>query len=109
MNKLLHLACTADLAAPGASYRPAGYATEGFIHCCWPEQLPGVIDRYYQGRADLVLFELDLILLDSKLVEEDLTGSGECFPHIYGVIPSVAIVQQQPLRLDAAGRVLLPV
>jgi uncharacterized protein (DUF952 family) len=83
---------------------PAGFAAEGFIHCCWANQLAGVIDRYYQGRADLVLLDLDVNAVGATLVEED-PCSGEKFPHLYGPIPLSAITARRDLLLDSQNNV----
>jgi len=106
MSRLLHLAIAAQLpAANGAdSYAPAGFTMEGFIHCCWPNQLAGVVERYYQGREDLVLLDLDQRAFGSTLIEED-PGSGEKFPHLYRDIPMSAIISRRPLLLDGDGKV----
>jgi uncharacterized protein (DUF952 family) len=118
MSRLLHLALLSELPAselPGSAfsasasgqagtYVPAGFAAEGFIHCCWPNQLAGVIDRYYQGREDLVLLDLDVNAVGATLVEED-PGSGEKFPHLYGPIPLSAITARRALVLDSQNNV----
>ncbi|MFT4719118.1 MAG: hypothetical protein ACI9SB_000281 [Candidatus Azotimanducaceae bacterium] len=113
MSRLLHLALLSELQASESSasasgqpqtYVPGGFAAEGFIHCCWPNQLAGVIDRYYQGREDLVLLDLDLNAIGATLVEED-PGSGEKFPHLYGPIPLSAITARRALVLDSQNNV----
>ncbi len=78
--------------------------TEGLIHCWWPRQLAGVVERYYQGRDDLVLLTLDLGAFIKTLVEED-SGNGELFPHVYGHIPLSAVNKRSALLLDSAGKV----
>ena len=107
---LLHLALADELAecAGQPTYAPGGFVDEGFIHCCWPGQLVGVISRYYQGRADLILLELDRDALAAILVEENLMGGDEKFPHLYGEIPLGAIQQQFPLALDDKQQVVVP-
>ncbi len=72
-------------------YAPASLATEGFIHACENEQLKGVVDRYFGGRKDLVLLQIDETMLTSSVIRETGTG-GELFPHIYGSINKHAIV-----------------
>ncbi|MFT4631691.1 MAG: hypothetical protein ACI8PP_002109 [Candidatus Pseudothioglobus sp.] len=105
LNRLLHLAVAAELAAASEiDYVPRSFATEGFIHCCWPIQLAGVVERYYQGRDDLVLLTLDLGAFIKTLVEED-SGNGELFPHVYGHIPLSAVNKRSALLLDSAGKV----
>ena len=92
MNRILHLAALADWdARTNDHYEPAGLATEGFVHLCTSEQLAGVVERYYSGRDDLVLLTVLADRLGRELVWEDLTGSGERFPHLYGPISLRAV------------------
>lgn len=63
---------------------------EGFIHASKAEQVAGVAQRYYAGRADLVLLEIQAESLGPSLRWEASTG-GESFPHVYGPIPLMAI------------------
>jgi uncharacterized protein (DUF952 family) len=66
-------------------------ATEGFIHCSTQAQVAGVLARYYPGRMDLLLLEIDERLLTSPCRYEASTG-GELFPHVYGAINKEAII-----------------
>lgn len=63
---------------------------EGFIHCSYDHQLEGVIGRYYRDRPRLVIVELDVAKLTSKLVSEPSTG-GEVYPHVYGPLDLAAV------------------
>lgn len=105
MSRILHVAAAADLDACADldSYAPAAFATEGFIHCCRPEQLAGVLSRYFRDRDDLQLLELDRERLGADLVDEDGTGSGELFPHLYARIAWSAVRSRRPLGTDANG------
>lgn len=96
-DMLLHVAAAADLeAATETHYAPAALADEGFVHCCWPDQLEGVLERYFAGRSDLVLLELDPAALDAPLREE-AGPTGEGFPHVYGPLARAAIRGRRPL------------
>ena len=35
---------------PNAEHYAPGWR-EGFIHCCWVDQLSGVLERYFRGEA----------------------------------------------------------
>ncbi len=73
---------------------------EGFIHCSTPEQLPGVLSRYYASYAgDLVLLTLDPALL-SALLRWDVVNAvtGERFPHVYGPITPDAVTRTEVLH-----------
>lgn len=94
-----HVAADEEWAARSdESYTPAAFADEGFIHLCRPEQLAGVLDRYYRGRNDLRLLTVDPAMLPDGLVWEDTTGRGEEFPHLYGPLPLVAVRSVDPLN-----------
>lgn len=104
-GSLLHIARAEELAACVAEddYAPEAFSTEGFIHCCWPEQLAGVLERHFDDLADLVLLELDPAALPSAPVEEDTADRGECFPHLYARIAWSAMLHRRPLAsVDAA-------
>ena len=72
-------------------YKPDAYATEGFIHCSNYEQVVPTSERYYQGRDDLVILEVDQTKLTSEVRYENLLGGAEQFPHVYGTINKTAL------------------
>lgn len=94
---ILHVARVEDLerARESGRYRASSLDTEGFIHCCDPAQLPGVLTRHFGGSGDgtLRLLSIDTHLLDSPVVREDTVGTGERFPHVYGEIALGAVVE----------------
>ena len=95
--EILHLAADSDWADRSSShYQPAAFEAEGFVHCCTPAQLPGVVSRYYEGRSDVVMLLLDESKLDAPLVWEDTSGSGDEFPHVYGPIALEAVLSCLP-------------
>lgn len=71
-------------------YLSADLAIEGFLHTSTAEQVAGVAQRYYAGRADLVLLEIQTRAIQPILRWEASTG-GESFPHVYGGIPLLEI------------------
>jgi uncharacterized protein (DUF952 family) len=77
------------------SFRTPSLETEGFIHCSYEAQLPGVIERYYRNEPELLILHIETEKLRSKLVEEPSTG-GETYPHIYGRLNLDAIVKIEP-------------
>ena len=79
-------------------YVPDAFADEGFIHCSIESQLNGVIRKHYSGRNDLTLLTIDPSLITHLVVYEDLDGSGEAFPHIYGHLPTKAVIDTRPLE-----------
>lgn len=92
-GRLLHMAePDAWAAAPAdGAYRPASLATEGFVHCSTEAQLAGTYRRYYEGRTDLVLLEVDPARLGGAEVRWEEGSGGERFPHVYGPIPVEAV------------------
>lgn len=112
---IYHLAVRAewDRAVTDGHYRRSTIDTtlddEGFIHASFAEQVQGVADRYYRGRDDIVLLTIDPGRLDVELRVEDLTGRGESFPHLYGPLPVIAVVDVLPVPTDVDGRLVLDV
>ena len=104
---LLHVAERAEYEAArsaGAThYAPGAFEAEGFVHLCRPDQLAGVLQRYYRNREDLLLLHLDAAAFDAELRMEDGTGRGERFPHLYGPVPLRAVREVWPFGTDAAG------
>lgn len=99
IDQILHLAALSDWEQrAGDHYEPAGLEHDGFVHLCSRDQLAGVAERYYQGRDDLVLVTVRTDRLNSPLVWEDTTGSGERFPHLYGPLPLAAVVAVAPFE-----------
>ncbi len=92
---IFHVAAASDVenASQSGSYVCDSIDAEGFIHCCKPDQLQGVIERYYNGVKGLLLLHIDTDLLQSKLVFENTSGGSELFPHVYGAINMDAVVQ----------------
>lgn len=66
-----------------AEYQPESFKTEGFIHLCTTEQLPGVLNRHFKGEKDLLALKLRIPPVDPSLRYEDLYNQGEEFPHLY--------------------------
>ncbi len=101
---LYHIALAEDWAAARASgeytasTRGRTLAEEGFIHCSFAEQVEATAHRFYRDVTDAVVLRIDPGRLPSRVVVEDLIGSGEHFPHVYGPIPVSAVVDVRPLR-----------
>jgi len=67
-------------------YEHPSLASEGFIHCSQEEQVTGVLERYFAGKADLVKLTIDTDKLTSKFVFDWSPSTQDTFPHIYGPI-----------------------
>jgi anti-anti-sigma factor len=103
-NEVFHIALADDWAAAQASgeyttsTRGRTLADEGFIHCSFADQVETTADRFYRDVTDAVVLRIDWRRLTSRVLVEDLLGTGERFPHIYGPIPVTAVVDVRPLR-----------
>ncbi len=102
-DRLFHIALRADWDAarePGA-YRVStlGRRLEevGFIHLSFVHQVASVANAFYRGRSDLLLLELAPDRLAGPVRVEAVPGAAEHFPHLYGEIPTGAVVAQHPL------------
>ena len=52
---------------------------------------------YADVAEPLLLLVIETDLLDVPVVEEEIPGTGETFPHLYGPLPPAAVVQVVPL------------
>jgi uncharacterized protein (DUF952 family) len=74
---------------------------EGFIHCSFADQVQGVADRFYRGRADVLLLAIDSSKVQAEIRIENL------FPHIYGPLPIEAVVRVEPVACGEDGRLVV--
>jgi uncharacterized protein (DUF952 family) len=65
-------------------YEAPSLTAEGFIHFSKAEQVPGVLQRYYQGKKDLLLLHVDENKLTAPLKYEMAPSINEVFPHLFG-------------------------
>jgi len=70
--------------------------SQGFIHCCLPEQVDEVLKNWFPGREDLIFLEIETDKLTAPLEFENLEGGEERFPHVYGPINNEAINSWYP-------------
>ena len=110
MSVIYHITSAAEAAdaARAGVYTPRAFETEGFIHCSYMRQILPVANRLFAGRHDLVLLEVDLTRLSCQVLDENLEGGTDLFPHIYGALPMSAVVRVHAFPSDSAGRFDLP-
>jgi uncharacterized protein (DUF952 family) len=98
-KRLFHITSEAEAkeAQRTGEYVPRAFEAEGFIHCSYGHQVPGTLNRIFKGRTDLVVFEIDRARLSCTVVDENLEGGAELFPHIYGRLPMSAVVRVIPV------------
>jgi uncharacterized protein (DUF952 family) len=71
---------------------------EGFIHAAHHDQVPSVRDRHYADVPEpLVVLEIETDRLEVPVREEQV--GEEAYPHVYGEIPTSAVVAWRPARL----------
>jgi uncharacterized protein (DUF952 family) len=93
----------AEAARELGAYRPEAFRREGFVHCSYRSQVVSVANRLFRGKTDLVLLEIEPARLACKVVDENLTGGAELFPHVYSPIPMSAVVAIHPFPCDQNG------
>ena len=79
-------------------YRADSLASEGFIQCSKPDQLAGVVSRYYQDQTGLIVLRIDPGKVQPPIRWENPPGSNEQFPHIYGELNLNAVIEVKPLE-----------
>jgi len=92
--------------------RDAGYfasadlTREGFIHCSEKHQILSTAAKYYTGKKNLKLLEINEAKIIAHVKREDSTGRGEMFPHVYARVPLAAIAREFDFVETLAGFVL---
>jgi uncharacterized protein (DUF952 family) len=106
VTRILHAAVPHDWVAArstgsyAVSSRGLTLADEGFIHASTPAQLPGVLGGFYADRAEVTLLVLDVDALEaagSPVHWDEVPGSDDPFPHVYGEIPSSIVGEGNPV------------
>ena len=88
------------------STRGASLGEVGFVHCSYAHQVERVASAVYADWAgELVVLRIDPDLLGVEVVEENLEGGDELFPHVYAPVPVEAVTAVDPLvRADGGWR-----
>ena len=83
---------------------------EGFIHCSADAaQGAGVLQRFYAGVDDaLVVLTIDPDRVPAEIRFEVPAGANEAFPHIYGPLPTSAVISVRRAMVTPDGRFSLP-
>ncbi|KAK8253024.1 hypothetical protein HDK77DRAFT_168460 [Phyllosticta capitalensis] len=66
--------------------------TDGYIHLSTAQQAGETYAKFFAGQTDLVVAEVDLEKLGDTVKWEASRG-GALFPHVYGSIPSSAVLR----------------
>jgi uncharacterized protein (DUF952 family) len=96
---IYHVTNKKDWAAAQANgtFTAPSLFTEGFIHTSQEQQVQGVLQRYYQGKTDLLLLHIDETKLTAELKYELAPSINEDFPHVYGGINLNAVVKVEEI------------
>ena len=104
MTPIFHITTRAEAeeARRTGTYVAAAFQREGFLHCSYARQLARVADAHFPGRSGLVLLVIDRARVGCEVVDENLEGGSDLFPHIYGPLPMSAVtaVVDFPCRPD---------
>jgi uncharacterized protein (DUF952 family) len=112
---LYHIALPADWddALKAGTYttstRGVTLAEERFVHCSRRHQVEATANRFYGDVDEVVLLTIDEAALDVAVVDEDLYGTGESFPHVYGPISVTAVVAACPWTRAEGGTFESPI
>jgi len=90
-------------AKQSGSYRPARYNVDGFIHCSQKDQVIRTGNKFYLHQTGLVILKIAEDLLPCPVIEENLDGGEELFPHIYGLLPVSAVIAAIPFICGPDG------
>jgi uncharacterized protein (DUF952 family) len=86
-----------EAARQTGAYEHPSLKDEGFIHCSQEHQVDGVLERYFEGKTNLVKLVINTDLLTSHYVFDWSPTTADTFPHIYGPINISAVTDVIPL------------
>jgi uncharacterized protein (DUF952 family) len=87
-----------ETASRSGLYEAASLKEEGFIHCSQEGQIAGVLERYFQGKKDLVKLVIDTDKLTSRWIYEWSPSTADTFPHVYGPINAEAVTAAEKVQ-----------
>jgi uncharacterized protein (DUF952 family) len=99
MPVIYHVTTAAEWKAAQAKnfYDSPSLEAEGFIHCSQPEQVAGVLERYFADKTDLVKLVIDTDKLTSRFVYEWSSSVEDTFPHVCGTINLDAVIDVEKI------------
>lgn len=100
--KLVDRAEWARARAAGAYDGSAVDQADGYIHMSTTAQLAETARRHYAGRDRLMLVAVGPSALGEALRWGPSRG-GDLFPHLYGPLPTSAVLSERPLSVAADG------
>lgn len=97
-----------NIACSQGEYLSQNFTAEQFIHCSYGHKILTVANRFYKGQNGLVLLKIKSSTINSSLVEENLEGGTELYPHLYSSLPINSVVQAVAFPCNADGNFTLP-
>jgi uncharacterized protein (DUF952 family) len=76
---------------------------DGFIHLSARAQVRGTLSRHFAGQSDLLLLSVATGRLGAGVLCWEKSRSGQEFPHLYGALPTAAVVAAVPITETPAG------
>ena len=108
MSVLFHIAEQPlwDAAQASGEYRVPSLDAEGFIHLSTRAQFVATANRYYLGRGDLILLEVDESALEDLRYE--VSTNDELFPHLYGTLAVSSVIRTHMFLPSVDGSFCVP-
>ncbi|MGC0363731.1 uncharacterized protein (DUF952 family) [Rhodococcus sp. 27YEA15] len=106
--ELLHMCARTEweVARELGRREPDSFSAEGFVHMSTPAQVHLPANRLFTGRDDIVLLVLDPELLGAEVKWEPGDPSDPDsmrFPHLYGPIPTAAVIDVRDYVPNESG------
>jgi uncharacterized protein (DUF952 family) len=95
-----------DAAQASGEYRVPSLDAEGFIHLSTRVQFVATANRYYMGRHDVILLEVDELALDDLRYE--VSTNDELFPHLYGTLAISSVIRTHIFLPSLDGTFVCP-
>lgn len=97
-----------DAAVVSGTYRHPSLTTAGFIHLSTRAQFVATANRYYAGRTDLVLLEVDEAALPVDALRYEVSTNDEQFPHLYAALPVDSVIRVHTFLPGEHGQFAVP-
>ncbi|WP_372365050.1 DUF952 domain-containing protein [Candidatus Uabimicrobium sp. HlEnr_7] len=105
---LYHITSKDEWSQVKETYLPQGFSEEGFIHCSYLQQIVGSANKFFQGKKNLVILQIERQKLECKVVDENLEGGEVLFPHVYDSLPVNVVVKVIDFNCQQDGNFYLP-
>ncbi len=107
-NRIYHITDTESWLQSDGWYAPTTFERDGFIHASTHAQLVPTANRIFKGKRDLLLLTIDCVKVQAQIINENLDGGTELYPHIYGELNRDAVISVTAFPPDENGLFLFP-